>query len=163
MSQDQQSLPQSQKEQLEFMDNILNEYEKSHKIQFTAPNDIDKYLNLELEQLRKMSPVDIAEVSYLLSRFSGYVQKQYNIEMVRMNWAEHQIKKVITGQLHQYKAPSYEERKQLAIMDNEAARKLDEIRNYAKLRAERVAFISTKLNDMSRSLIDLQKARRGND
>lgn len=151
----------SLKEQLANLDQILDEYEKSHGFTIRNENNIEKYLNLSIDELRKMTNSEIGEAAYSLSRYSVYIQKQHNIETVRMNWAEHRIKKIISKELIQYKnVYSYEERKQLAIANNDVAVKLDDIRNYAKARSDRIAFISSKINEMAKYLIELQKARR---
>jgi hypothetical protein len=160
MSGETTSLQLSLKEQMDQLDTILNQYEQSLGLVIKQDSNIEKYINLGLDEIRKMPTVELAEVSYILSKYSMYIQKQHNIEMVRMNWAEHRIKKIISKELTQYKYSSYDERKQLAIANNEVAQKLDDIRNYAKARSDRISFISSKLNEMSRSLNELQKARR---
>lgn len=159
MSGETKSSNQSVKEKMDYVDKVLDEYESSNKIKVNVPNEAEKYLNIELDELRKLSIVELAEASYILSRFSLYIQKLYNKEMTRVAWAEHNITRCITKILSQYNAPSREERRHLAILDNEAAKKLDDIRNYAQLRSNRLAFISSKIVEVSKSLNELRTTR----
>ena len=64
-------------QRLEDVEQLLWEYQKSLGLaQGIQGTDLGKYLNLKIEQLRKMSPEECAEASFALAQQALHVQNE---------------------------------------------------------------------------------------
>lgn len=146
---------------LEQVNKLIESYEKKIGIpEYSAESNIDKYINLSESELHAMTPEECGYAAYTLTSFSYHVQKMYNKENSIAKWAEYQIPIVISGKTQQYNAASYEERKMLCIKENTAASSFYKLMNYSRHRAERLAFLSQKIQNISDRLIDIQSMKR---
>jgi hypothetical protein len=146
---------------LEKVDKALVEYEKGCGIPDTKfHNEAEQYLSMTHNQLQKLTAEQCGEAAIVLAQFGFHLQRNYNTEMARVTWADESCKSTVAPALNQYKAPSFEERKLLAIRDNDYATKIDAIRRWAKVRAERLAYLSGKVEFLARALLDLQQTKR---
>ncbi len=149
------------KEQLEQLDKLLDEYEQG-KVGLPALQinpQAQHYMNLTQEQLNKLAPDECGEGAVLLNSMALHVQRSFNKEMSRVKKAEAAITKIIVSILQQYNAPSAQERRELAIANNEAASKWLAIRDYAAQRAERLNFVASSIKNTAVSLDNLQRTK----
>jgi hypothetical protein len=119
-----------------------------------------RWLNLSPSQLRKCSLNEVGEGAYVLSQLAFRLQIAMNRENARMKWAEESIKKIISPVIGQYVGTTYDERRVAAIRDNDAANKLDKVRVDSMAKGERLLFLSSKVESMSRSLMSLKNTRK---
>jgi len=162
MSGENKSVPTTTKDLVEKIDRTLDNYEKELGIRLELDNEATKLLNITKEELASFSAEECGISAYILSKFAFFLQKSYNKERARITWAEETIKTVICHQTPQYKSYSYEERRLQATRNDEHARKLDDIRMYAKQRSDRIAYLSTRTDFMAKTLLDLQQTKRRN-
>ena len=88
------------KEELESWDKLLDEYENKLGLPLyydsVLPEDeLNTYLTMDRNVLEKTMPEDCGQIAYRLAQFSFHVQRTYNREMARHNWADETIKEVI--------------------------------------------------------------------
>lgn len=146
---------------IEQINKLIDSYENQIGLpSFTVENNVDKYINLTSVELGQLSADECGYAAYSLTSFAYHVQKMYNKETSIAKWAESQLPIVIASRIQQYQAPSFEERKMLCIKDNEDAFSLYKLMNYSKHRAERLAFLSQKIQNISDRLIDVQISKR---
>jgi len=160
-------LPNPAKEELEKWDKILDEYENSVGL----PTFINQYRNVEATeymhmtrgQIEKLSPQDCASAALILNELSFHIQRAYNREMARVNWAEDTIKNLVAHEVHGYKGYSYAERLEQAIKNNTYASKLKRIKVYAKQRSDRLNFLSSNVNNRADIFLAVQRSKRVNN
>jgi len=154
--------PKSVEASLGELDSILQEYESKTGIKNINPNiDAEKYLAMPTEILHKLTAEECGEASIILAQFGFYLQRSFNIETGRINWASSMIDRVLASEAKQYNAPSAAERRMLAIRNNEGAKKLENIRCNAQARADRLNYMSAKVESLSQRFADLQVTKRG--
>ena len=158
-----QEVEKTVNQKLESQLEILDNYGKSiglNSIKFN--NDVEKILELSLEEIRTTSIEDSLTYSYALARYSGFLQKECNRHSSKLKWANHNLS-IIVGKLYNNygdKWTKLEERKIQIINDNDAAQSLNKIILENTLKLEELQFISTRINTMSNILLEYQKTKR---
>jgi hypothetical protein len=149
------------KQKLERINKALDEYEESKGlIKYKPHNEADRFINMKHSDMQKLTPDELGEAAILLAQFAYHIQRAFNEEVGRVNWAEDEVKRTIAGEVNQYQGSSYEERKLLAIKENEYARKLDYIRSYAKARADRLGYLSSRMEFLAKMFSDLRQTKK---
>ena len=157
---------QNQQFSLDYWDKVLDQEEMSiglpkYNPVFQHENEIHKYLALSREQLGKLIPSDCSEISYLLSEYAFHLQRSYNRELTRINWATSNIKQIIIKDMQQLnKYNPYIERFEEAIKNNEIATRLNKIKIYAQQRADRINFLASQINTRISILLSLQNNKK---
>ena len=84
------------KEQLDKIDSVLDQYECSLGLPKFNDNFYDdtakRYLQLSRDQMEKLTPEQCAEAALLLASLSFHIQRSYNREIARVNWADRTLK-----------------------------------------------------------------------
>lgn len=137
-------------------DDLLDEYEKGLGLVSVQPADISEYLNYTRDQLEKLTPAQCAETSYLLIQYAFFLQRSYNKEMARLNWAKATSKEILAESMGNYKAYSYEERFYQAAKENAYASKLISIQKYCQQRVDRLNFLSASIKSLADCLKSIQ-------
>ena len=155
------------KEELEKWDKILDEYESStglppFLVAYKNP-EASEYMHINRGHIEKLSPQDCASAALILNELSFHVQRAYNREMARVNWAEDTIKTLVAHEVHNYKGYSYAERLEQAIKNNTYAMKLKKIKVYAKQRSDRLNFLSSNINNRADIFLAVQRSKRVNN
>ena len=161
------TLPSPAKEELEKWDKILDEYEISTGLppflaQYRNP-EATQYMHMARNQIEKLSPQDCASAALILNELSFHIQRAYNREIARVNWAEDTIKTLVAQEVHNYKGYSYAERLEQAIKNNTHAMKLKKIKVYAKQRSDRLSFLSSNINNRADIFLAVQRSKRVNN
>lgn len=120
-----------------------------------------KILSLPPSELRKMSAVQAGEAAFVMGQYSHRLQQVVNRELSKAIWAAENIKKIIAPRVGGYKGVSFEERRLAAVYDNEAAAKLETIRVQCQIKAERLSFLSTKADNLAKTLQSIAASKRG--
>ena len=150
------------KEQLEKLDTILDEYESS----LGVPKFIDdfhddsakKYLQLSRNEIEKLTPEQCSEAALFLASLSFHLQRSYNREIARVNWAASNLKKKVAGREGQYKG-SWDSQHYQAIKEDGYMCKLDGIRVYAQQRADRLTYLSSSVKNISDIFLNVQRSK----
>lgn len=152
------------KEEIQYWDNILDEYEKGIGIpKYTEnsfeENELQEYLTMNRNVIEKLSPEDCAQISMRLAQFAFHIQRTINREQARHNWADETTKEVIANELNNYKGYGYVEKSYQAINGNEKASKLNKIKKYAKQRMDRLSFLANNIKNLSDILLSIQRTK----
>jgi hypothetical protein len=140
---------------------LLDDYEKSKGLpKFEANPEATKYLNLSLKELRSISAEEAGESNVILAQYALAIQRALNEEIAIVSFCETELRRVLSNEMNQYKAPSIEERKAKAIEGNEYARNLDKLRSQSKARVDRLSFIPNRIDAIRISLSELQQTKR---
>ena len=150
------------KERLEQIDSVLDEYESNlglgaHTGDF-HDQSVKTYMNMPRQQMEKLTVEECAEAALLLGGFSFYLQRSYNREVARVNWASSNLKKTIAGREGQYSG-SWESQYHQAIKEDRYTSKLDAIRVYAQQRADRLTYLASSVKNLSDLFTNLQRAK----
>lgn len=162
-------MTKSAKEEINYWDSILDEYENSiglpsYAADSVSSTELNHYLIMSRDELEKLGPEDCAQISYRLGQFSFHVQRSLNRELARYNWADEMIKEVIADEINNYKGYGYVEKAYQAIKHNEKASSLNNIKKYAKQRSDRLSYLANNLKNLSDILLSIQrnKVKNGN-
>ena len=150
------------KEQLTKIDTVLDEYESS----LGLPKFIDgfhddtakQYLQLSRNQIEKLTPDQCSEAALLLSSLSFHLQRSYNREVARINWAHKILKSCIAGKEQSYKG-SWDSQFNQAVKEDGYASKIDDIQRYAQQRADRLNYLSSSIKNVSDIFLSVQKSK----
>ena len=140
----------------------LKEYEDVHKFSSLRVNDIEEYLSYDKTSLAKMTDVMAGEAAAMLAQYAFYLQKLSNDENTVCKWAEENVQRIIGPKLPQYRQSyrTYDEMKLLAIYDNDVAKQFEMLRIKAETRVNKLAYLSSRVQFMAQTLIELQKTKR---
>lgn len=152
------------KEQVEYWDKILDEYESSvglpkYSRDALPEQELNTYLTMNRDDLEKLTPPDCGQIAYRLSQFVFHLQRTINREIARYNWAEEEIKITIADEINNYKGYGYVEKSLQAIKHNEKAYALNQIKKYAKQRNDRLSYMANSLKNLSDVLVSIQKTK----
>lgn len=155
------------KEELEYWDKILDEYEQSigmpsHQSNTETSDEIHQYLTMSRDVIEKLTPEDCAQICYRLGQMSFHIQRTLNREIARHNWAEDTTKMIIAEELNNYKGYGYIEKFYQAVKNNDKASTLYKIQKYAKQRMDRLSYLSNSLKNLSDILISIQRNKVNN-
>lgn len=144
------------------LEEILDEYTKSLKLNINLNPKIDEYLNLSFEQLRNLSYEDIAAINVIISGYAGYLQKEENRHKGKAAWAESIVQLTAADKVNNYKKDfqTYEERKLLCIIDNSYMKKMNELRIKAETRYNEIRDMAKQINKYSDAIKDLVLSKR---
>jgi len=155
------------KEELEYWDKILDEYENSIGLPSNNSNtetsdELNQYLTMSRDVIEKLTPEDCAQISYRLGQMSFHIQRTLNREIARHNWAEDTAKMVIAEEINNYKGYGYIEKFYQAVKNNDRASSLYKIQKYAKQRMDRLSYLSNSLKNLSDILLAVQRNKVNN-
>jgi hypothetical protein len=95
-----------------------------------------------------------------LGIYALHLQTVYNKEQSRVNWANDNLRRIMANTVHNNQGRSAEERRLIAIKENEYARKLDELKTWAQMIVDRLAFESARVEFIARAFLSLQQSKR---
>jgi len=151
------------KEEIQYWDNILDEYETSLGLSkysdthsFTE-QELNEYFSMNRDAIEKLNPEDCAQIAYRLAQYAFFLQRTINREIARYNWADESIKEVIAPEINNYKGYGYIEKSYQAIKQNDRASGLNSIRKYAKQRIDRLSYLANNIKNLSDVIMSVQK------
>ncbi len=145
------------------LDLLLDEYEEKNGLpkyveRKTTDDNIKKYLSISREEMEAMSIEDCANAALMLSGFSFYLQRTVNRESARVNWADNMLKKLIAGKENNFRG-SWDSQFQQAVNNDDYAKQLLKLKQYAQSRMDRLSYLSTSIKNMGDLFVNLQKAK----
>jgi hypothetical protein len=141
---------------LETLDKALDSYEESIGLKKFTETDVTVYMNLNSEDLRKMSPEECVEGAYLLNQEALYVQHEINKHRAQMDWAIARINREVTKDIPQYgdRFTPFDYKRVLAIKNSASASKLQQIVDKAERIIARLSYIPNHLTKLASVLLD---------
>ena len=151
-------------EKLENLNEILDEYENLNGLPKFQSRDIadeiNEYFTMNRTTLSKLSGEDCAEIAVRLNQQSIYVQRLYNRERSQVISMDVALDKFSTKYIDSYSSFMKHELKIAAIVnEHEYAKKLQTIIVKAKQRMTRLYSISEKMQELSKTMLNLQRAK----
>lgn len=146
------------------MDKLLqamSEYE--HKIGLknkVVPNPIDSYLNMSREDMRKLSQQDCREIALCLYQYSVFIQRCYNEKINEGNFLKNELDRAIVSEMQQVQAPTTDERRLLAIRNNDVARRLESEKNKCYFEANQIFGLSNIIKETAKAFEQLGWSRK---
>jgi hypothetical protein len=122
-------------------------------------SDVTKYLNMSEASLRGLTEEDCATAAALIQQESTLIQQQVNRCHSIMKWAEQRIQWIIAPVVNNMPGYGYQERRILAIRQNETATKYEEERMKAECLSIDIGYISLRLENQARILADVMKVK----
>lgn len=160
MSGDEESI----KKRLERMNEVLDKEETEiglPPLNFAnSENDAQHILVMRADVMSKLSSSECAEKAWVLREFSFHLQRAVNRKQAEIRWANDCITREITPKLAVTPGYSVEERRINACRGNDACEKYQIIIGNASLRVERLAFLSSKIDQMANTLFEMFKTKR---
>lgn len=156
---------QTTKEQVEYWDKILDEYESSIGLVKYSENhsfnedEYNNYFAMSRDMIEKLTPEDCAQISYRLAQYAFFLQRTLNREIARHNWAEESIKECIADEINNYKGYGFLEKSLQAIKHNDKAEALNRIKKYAKQRIDRLSYLGGSIKNLSDIILSVQKTK----
>jgi hypothetical protein len=123
---------------------------------------IEEILNLSDEDIQRSDQQICFQYAFQLNRYAAFIQTEENKWNSILYWAEHNLKIVIGkfGRDYGDKYTSYEERKNIVIVENEWAITLNKLVLETQLKAKSLYMVSNKINSMSKLLEGLAHAKK---
>jgi len=150
------------RERLAKLDSVLDEYESSLGLPSFNDNFHDdtakKYLQLTRNQIEKLTPDQCSEAALLLSSLAFHIQRSYNREIARINWADKVLKSTIAGKEQSYRG-SWESQFNQAVKEDGYTSKISDIKRYAQQRADRLTYLSSSIKGMSDIFLSVQRSK----
>ena len=106
----------------------------------------------------KVSPEQCGEAALLISSLAFHIQRSYNREVARINWADRVLKSTIAGKEQSYRG-SWESQFNQAIKEDGYTTKIADIKRYAQQRADRLTYLSSSMKNMSDVFLNVQRSK----
>lgn len=140
---------------LDQVNKVLDEYEKSFKINFVNNDEIDEYLQIKKSQLEALTPIQCHEIAVCLSNHLMYLQKELNRQTAIFNWANSNLNTIIGRHLNDYDDFKYEAKVLRIISEYDTAKKLDELKQAVQLRVDTLSYLPQRIEFFIKTLNNL--------
>ena len=149
-------------DQLKKLDSVLDEYERSLGIPDFADefhdNSAKKYMSLSRVQIEKLTPAECTEAALLLGSLSFHMQRAYNREVARVNWAKQTLRSTVAGREQSYRG-SWESQFNQAVGEDGYTRKVMQIQKYAQQRADRLTYLASLIKNIGEIFLAVQRTK----
>lgn len=150
------------KTEVERVDCALDAFENNigiPKFSVNFENEVEKYLNIDINE--KLTPEEYAQAAFILSRFSLYLQRCCNKESAKIFYLEERIKKIIAPRFSQQSQyAKADEKRMLAIREDDVASKLEDERIKIQLRLIRINGLTWKVDSLAEKFTELSRVFR---
>lgn len=124
------------------------------------PQDIELYLNLNRDQLAKLSDTECGEIAYIIGQYAFFIQKEENQLAAQLNWIKTYLNQLVLPVVGNYKGYSLDERRAQAERDNEAAQSLIQLQKLLQGKLDASKYLSQRIEFLAKVLIGLQNSKR---
>lgn len=119
-----------------------------------------EYMSVTRDELNTLSKEECLNRAFILSQHSFNIQLQYNTESARVKWANSLLGKIASGRDDMNgKWVNFEEKKLKAAINDDAASRLLDIKNYSEARMTHLEFLASSLNNMINVLKELARVK----
>lgn len=152
-------------EQLKVWENQLDKYLDSIGVNSIISNpEVEELLTLKRQELEAMTPEQLGESAYLLSQYAAFVKKQINRNRNRVFWAQDRLDMLIGIEFSKYKLQNEVVKHDVVVSrivsGNSVAGKLKSVILHAQGRLNELEDLPFALNNMAKSLLELQQSKR---
>ena len=144
------------------LDNILLEYRRKVRLHdLQTYDEVDRYVNISPDALRKMLSEECGEASILLSQLANYIQLETNRHVANINWLTKYLDYVLADGIKQ--ADTYlpfSQKRIVAMKNNDVAQKIYKAINDIQPLVDQMQYIPTQLNHMADMYRNLQQTKR---
>jgi len=145
------------KELREEINKSLDEYEKQLKLpQFSSEIEAPKYLTMNLEDLRKKSPEELAEASYLLAQYGFFIARSINRLRVWKRWGEGKLDAATAFNFEKIPNTGWSERVLIARNGSDYCKRLNDFLFHVGSRLDRLYNIPEFIKQINDSLRDIR-------
>lgn len=124
-------------------------------------DNILKWLNPSLDDLRGLPPDECANIAVLLSREARFIQTEINKINSRILYLEAVLNRTIIPKLNSYdKFISYEQKRGLIIAENEYAKNIDNLLIQLRIKLTAISYLPGMINKQSDTFIELSRSKR---
>ena len=146
-------------------DKTLKDFEaKLGMSEAKAPGDeteLENYLTMPIDELRKLNSEGCAEISYRLNQYSFYLQRIYNINLGRVKRLNSILDGYAGGKLEGYnKFWKYEERLNAPCCEDGYAGKIKSMIRQFQNRVDRMYDLHNSLNKLANDMKSLSYSKR---
>lgn len=142
---------------------VLDEFaSKTHVNRFKAGDAVEIILESDELTRASWSEIELLNKRFELHRYSGYLQRAINQNVIKQKWANHNLS-VMYGRIgkgYGDNFTSYQERKDMSLADNDVVKVLCEILLAAETRIAQLYDLSRHISDMARTLEEMAKTKR---
>lgn len=110
----------------------------------------------------KMTAAEAAEAELVLQRYAAYLARLAQQEEASTSLLTDQVTRIVTPRILMQGAYNHDERRALAVAENEVARRLDLELSASKAKAKRLAFFAMRVEKVASAYGRLAAGRRGN-
>lgn len=140
------------------IEKLIDEYET--KIHISKIKLIEPDLDITKEVLESMHWEDLHLLSWEYAQYTLALQKEINKHQSRYNWADTNLKRFLEREAPNYAGFKWEERQANALAENEYAQRLDKLKIQSKLAIDRLAFLPSKIDFLTKIIQDIAKSKR---
>ncbi len=138
----------------------LEEYLNKKGLPTPEPRSIDQYLGMTRSELSSYAPEDLGEIAFEIDSYAYYLQDLVNQHETKKEMCRFQIEAIIGGRLDNYKVYGQREKWLAAIHDDDHAMAFWENQNTHEIVITRLSYLSKRLEQLSRTLENLQVSKR---
>lgn len=143
-------------EHIEAIDNYIN----ASNTRFSTFRE--EYLfvaDMSLDQLKKLTQVELFDAAYLLYGYATYIQDEINKNRIALNWCNDQMEKMIAKHQNEFgQYTKHESKKHILANNNSYAGSLENMREVAEARLQ---LLDGKVYELKRKAdILLEKGKR---
>ena len=149
-------------EKLARFEKVVDDYIHGHyldAIQFNP--EFEQAVSLNDDELKQLTSEETLNKSYLAYSYANYMQDEYNKHVVRHNFANDGIRRIVTDELGRFdKYTKHETKEQCIVNENSVANRLDVIRRHAKARMDRMENRIRDIRRLGDILLELSKRKQ---
>ncbi len=127
---------------------------------FNEVEEIKRLTNLSRDELVRMHVDECAESAVLISSYGLFIQTQANIEKSRISWCKAQLRRYATPRMRQFSIGSFNHNFDMAVLEDDYTRKVQEILDYAQQRLDRLDSVSYAIRGIADDIKNLERAKR---
>jgi hypothetical protein len=149
-------------ERFEVFKSSIEDWINLHGIQAVKPNPaIDEILNINRDQLRRLTHNQCLEYAYELYAYSEYLDSLLCKEQIAFDWADDSIWYVIADKIDQYgdKYTKWQEKYFKAVKENPLATQIVKVKTYSGARIKVLQNKISTIKKMSETLSSLAKRK----
>lgn len=122
--------------------------------------DVQVLLDMDRARIRGMTAEDCGEAALLLRSEAYYLQRYHNRVGAVAKWCEARLREIIAHDVGQVKGWSYQERAALAIRQNDAARRCNDVMVQAQTYAEDVNYLAARVEQAGQEYSNLARIKQ---
>lgn len=149
-------------EELQKLNESLDKFEQEINLPPIKPvEEIEKYLNMERTELKALSPVDCAEIKFLINREALNIQRVLNRQNTMANWLSVNLDIRVASLANNFgdNMVAYIQKRGLVLKHDEISGRMSNILLAISSRAERLNSISEKIIYLAKSLDELRQTK----